>query len=66
MEKILKFGDLGFGKCPHCEEHTTFFPTAKLEIYECESCDKKVRQYKNGKVHWYKLGDDFLHPQNKK
>jgi hypothetical protein len=25
IKDLLKFGDLGFGKCPHCEETTLHF-----------------------------------------
>lgn len=58
-DDVLRFGDLSFGNCPHCKESTTFFPTKLKQVYECELCDKKVRQYKNGKVHWFKMGEDL-------
>ena len=49
IKDLIKFGDLGFGKCPHCSETTTFFPTETQSVFECEICEKKVKQYKNGK-----------------
>jgi uncharacterized protein (DUF983 family) len=60
---LIKFGDLGFGKCPHCSETTTFFPTETKSVFECEICEKKVKQYKNGKVHWFKIGEEFTNAE---
>jgi hypothetical protein len=57
MVKRIQISDLALGKCPHCSEFATFIPTRKKDIFICDACEDKVRQYKNGKIHWYKYND---------
>ena len=57
MVKRLQIEDLALGKCPHCSEFVTFIPTKKKDVFICDACEDKVRQYKNGRIHWYKYHD---------
>lgn len=54
-KEMFKVQDLALGKCPECDQSTTFTPTINKNIYICDWCDKEVYQHKNGKVHWYTL-----------
>ena len=54
-KEMFKVQDLALGKCPECDQSTTFTPTVSKNIYICDWYDKEVYQYKNGKVHWYTL-----------
>jgi hypothetical protein len=57
MTERVSISDIALGKCPECFEFSTFIPTRKKDIFICEECDQKVRQYKNGKIHWVKYND---------
>lgn len=57
MTESVSIKDIAVGKCPNCSEFATFIPTRKKDIFICEECDDKVRQYKNGKIHWVKYND---------
>jgi len=57
-------GDLGrkilnLGRCPQCDEWTHFYLVKKINksksIVECSFCTKKLKQYKNGKVHYEEI-----------
>ena len=57
MTERVSISDIALGKCPECFEFSTFIPTKKKDIFICEECDQKVKQYKNGKIHWVKYND---------
>jgi len=52
--------DTVVGKCPNCQKETVFTPTDDEHIFNCVSCFKKAKQWKNGKIHWAVITDD--HP----
>jgi hypothetical protein len=64
-EEWIKLGDLAYGICPYCKCTTTFVPTSKKLIYFCDTCEKDVKQYKNGKIHWHKIDEPRLKSQIK-
>lgn len=61
MSRKITIEDLALGKCPSCFEFVTFVPTKKKDIFVCEVCDDKIRQYKNGKIHWYKYTEEPIY-----
>ena len=54
-KSMFKVQDLALGKCPECDQSTTFTPTINKNIYICDWCDKEVYQHKNGKLILYNL-----------
>lgn len=57
MADKFSINDIGLGKCPECFEFSTFIPTKKEDVFICEECNEKVKQYKNGKIHWVKYNE---------
>jgi len=47
------------GLCPHCRADVIFIPTSKKLIFVCTYCNKKVKQFINGKIHWTSV-EDYL------
>jgi hypothetical protein len=46
IKDLIKFGDLGFGKCPHCSETTTFFPTETQSVLNVRFVKRKLNNIK--------------------
>ena len=56
MAEELKNTTLGV--CPNCKGDTVFKETKSKYIYKCGLCYKFAKQYKNGKIHWFKMSDN--------
>ena len=48
------------GQCPHCKADTVFKKTGNKNIFLCRVCYKTAKQWKNGKIHWFKVSE--THP----
>ena len=61
-EKLIDPNDptLMVGQCPHCKSDTVFRKTRDKNIYTCRVCYKTAKQFKNGKIHWFKVSE--THP----
>ena len=59
MSENINRKDLNLGKCPTCDEWTHFDLVKKISksksIVKCSFCLNKLKQYKNGKVHYEEI-----------